>query len=209
MKKAFLFFLIIYQANLYSNKFEVIQQRAFIFFKNARENTVSEKEMKTYIINFHKEITQLGYDLPSLKEMINYLSKISEFERVCIPLRKMFLHQNFKKNSKGNKNWILEEPFQIDISDRNSLGYSKKEFDTYIRQKVIESKGEDNFDWTDAAIGGCEILSGALCWLLPGGLAKGLSLFLLGDGFNKFFGNVIEKGKLNEYIQKFEEEMNE
>jgi hypothetical protein len=95
---------------------------------------------------------------------------------------------------------------QLDIECMDSLVVcTQEEMQAMIEERIRQSRGDDDFDWGNSAIGGCAIFAGTLCLLLPVPGSRWAAGFLYSVGLSKILENVIDKAEINELEQRLKE----
>jgi hypothetical protein len=171
MKKIIFLFILIFNQVTASELNKLIESTLEYFIN--QDNIINEEmNPKLFILNLRSNLLELGYNVPTIKELIIQVDELTGSKIVGKKLMYLF-NQNHNNDFFSFCNCLCCEGT---LNDSNS---------------------DDEFDWGNAYIGGAQILAGALLLIIPFLPAKFGGTFLIENGLTRIFDDLSEKGKQN------------
>ena len=167
MRLFIIFIYFAFHGVVFSNPVVQLYEITGDFFIKKGKTQLTDIDLIVFIIELREKIIDLGFEVPTLKEMIHQLDEVTSVNGISQKLMNMFFSEE--------KDFFEGDGFYVCASDTSN-----------------------EYDYGNAAIGGCELLAAGLCAILPfGWLSQGVSLFFFTDGMSRILDDVSEAAKIN------------
>lgn len=182
----------------YANTLEDLQIKTMEFFEDAKTGHYDIIEVRDFILELRLDLKKAGYKPPPIHTLLNEMEKDSIFKELSIRLKYLFPKDDYTFFEKIKRELVPIE--QRIVPPVTSVACSKESFRNYVDQRCAKIEEDaDGFDLGPLCVGGCEVLAGCLCYILPYPPAWGVGAILFGDAYKRIMENLSEK---NEYMRE-------
>lgn len=173
MKKIF-FIMLCSFISISASEIEEIYSKVDALMHSTSQNYPAEF-YRDFILDLREDIVSLGYDVPTIEELILSMDVITGEKGISTQLMSIFYPEK---------------------------SYESQDCQQFTCIGSINTQQPKKISWGNAAIGGVEMLAGGLCLIIPHPAAKWAGIFLIENGIERILDDVAEQGKINERMQR-------